>query len=549
MPLVAYALVSILLTLARFAASLPVVQLGNTTLLGAAFPELQQEFFGGIPFAEPPIGNLRFAPPVAKLNPGVAELNASQFGAACSQLGSNASAPDVSEDCLTINVFRPASLNLTTGNGIPVMAWVYGGGFLDGFASTFNASAIVLQSIERGTPIIYVNFNYRLGPLGFPQGTEAEQRGALNLGNKDVLAALQWVRENIGAFGGDKEKVTVFGESAGSIIISQLLLDPNFNLARAAILESGSVATAPLFNASRRDPDWQLFASVVPECADAAVGDTFDCLRSASFETIVNASNVALSLIQEEFPFLPVIDGPGGIIPDLPSKLFPNGEFAHIPFIAGTNLDEGTLFIPPTLNSSALLSTWLVANTTPTTVPPAKYHAVIDTILELYPDILALGSPFGTGNDTFGLNSEFKRASAVQGDISFQSLRREWTQAASLQGVKVFAYLFTDPQTSSGAPQLGVSHGSEIAYVYGIAPNGPESVTLSHNMIDYWVSFANSLDPNDDHGNTTRTLWAQYTPTSESVLELNGENLTMIPDTYREKQISFLNAHPLAIRH
>ena len=127
-------------------------------------------------------------------------------------------------------------------------------------------------------------------------------------------------------------------------MISEILLDPNFSLARAAIMESGSAAGPFLFPPTRRQADWDLFVSFVTECANASQLDTFDCLRSASAGTILNAANTALSIIQEHFPFSPVLDGPGGIIPDFPSKLYAKGHFSRIPRIMGTNLDEGDLY-------------------------------------------------------------------------------------------------------------------------------------------------------------------------------------------------------------
>ncbi|KAL5495839.1 hypothetical protein ACEPAI_1303 [Sanghuangporus weigelae] len=532
----------ILFCLLALAAGQPQVRLGETTVNGLSIPTFGQDFFGGIPFAEPPIGALRFAPPVLRLDPGIEALNATQFGAACPQTG--ALFDSSSEDCLTVNVLRPAGVNESVA--LPVMVWVYGGGFTTGSASIYNGSGIVLQSVLRGTPIIYVNLNYRLGPLGFPHGVEAERRGATNLGNKDVITALTWVQNNIDAFGGDKEKVTIFGESAGSMIIAQLLLNQTFDLARAAILESGSAASITLLRASDHEDLWQDFVSAVPECSNASRENTFTCLRSASVESLLNATNFAAQTL---IPFPPVIDGPGGIIPDLPSLLFRRGKFSRIPIITGTNLDEGTDFIPTTFNSSALLRQWLFTNTTPSPVSSFEQNFVIDGILKLYPNNPALGSPFGTGNETFGLDPAFKEASAVLGDIAFTSLRRKLAQDVSQHGTKVFAYLFTDPQTSTFPPYLGVMHSAEVVYVYGAPQNGPASISLSQNMIDYWVSFASSLDPNDERGNASRSRWTQYTSKSESVLELNAENLKMIPDNFRAEQIKFLNEHPEALLH
>lgn len=133
----------------------------------------------------------------------------------------------------------------------------------------------------------------------------------------------------------------MFGESAGAILISYLLLNPELNLTRAAILESGSSGTQALFNPTHRQADWDFFVSSVPECKGVLSSDAFSCLRSASSETILKAGNATISIAPEEFPFSPVIDGPGGVIPDFPSRLFAAGHFAKVPVLAGTNLDEG----------------------------------------------------------------------------------------------------------------------------------------------------------------------------------------------------------------
>jgi acetylcholinesterase len=254
----------------------------------------------------------------------------------------------------------------------------------------------------------------------------------------------------------------------------------------------------------------------------------------------------------EELPWNPTIDGPGGFIPELPSLLFAKGIFAKIPFISGTNLDEGTAFTPPTANyTTELIREIIVANLTPPAVPSvteAQLEAATTRLLELYPDVPALGSPFNTGNDTFGLSPGYKRAAALEGDISFQSQRRFWIQTASNAGVKTFGYLFTQPQPDN-PPSLGVSHGSEVLFVYGAPPDPSDSaIALSKTMIDYWVSFATSLDPNDGKG-TIRPTWEQYTPQNQVVIQLNGDNTTLIPDDYRKEGIDFINSIPLTFHH
>ncbi|KAJ3875865.1 extracellular triacylglycerol lipase precursor [Lentinula edodes] len=528
------ALTSLICAALGVGAASPEVQLGKTTLVGRDVTLLKQDFFGGIPFAEPPLGSLRLLPPVLKTSLNVTTFDASNFGFSCLQ--SSVPIAELSEDCLTINVFRPSGVE--SNASLPVMFWTYGGGFQAGSSAEFNASAIVAQSVVRGTPIIYVNFNYRLGPLGFPQGQEAANRKVLNLALHDQIVALTWVQENIGAFGGDKNKVTVFGESAGAIMTSVQLLNPSFSkFARAAILESGSAASSLTFDAQHRQVDWDNFVAGVPGCAELSnTNNTFSCLQSVNTTAILSGLLIAQSEAPEQIPWDPTIDGEGGFIPELPSLLFAKGTFAKIPFISGTNLDEGTSFTPPTVNyTTELIMDLLLENATM-------------RLLELYPDVPALGSPFNTGNNTFGLSSGYKRVAALLGDISFQSQRRLWMQTASNAGVKTFGYLFTQPQPTNPA-YLGVSHGSEIVFVYGAPPNTNASATgLSEAMIEYWVSFATSLDPNDGKG-ISRPTWEQYTPRNQVVIQLNGDNTTMIPDDYRKAGIDFMNSMPLTFHH
>ncbi|KAK0460654.1 extracellular triacylglycerol lipase precursor [Desarmillaria tabescens] len=515
------------------------VQLGNTTLIGRDVAGLEQEFFGGIPYAEPPVGALRLQHPVLKTTIDADEFDAQNFGLACFQ--SNVATDEISEDCLTINIFRPKGAS--SEDPLPVMFWTYGGGFSGGASSSYNGSYIVAQSVARGTPIIYLNFNYRLGPLGFPQGQEADDRGQLNLGVRDQLTALQWVQENIGVFGGDKTKVTIFGESAGAMLTNLLLLNASISdFARAAIMESGSASSPVIYNASTRESTWQYFVGGTPGC-ESVVGtnNTFDCLQAANSSAIYQGFLEAYELAIEEMAFYPALDGPSGtILPDLPTRLWAKGQFATIPFISGTNLDEGTLGLSTSINfTDDAIKDFI--QTTYSAFPPYLSDDILDQLLELYPDDPSLGAPYGTGNETFGLPSGWKRVASMTGDLTFDAQRRTWTQTAAAAGVKAYGYQFTQ-NSSSYSAELGVPHTSEIDFVYGKLNSSSEpasSMLLSEMMIDYWVSFATSLDPNDGLG-TSRPFWPQYTADNEVLLQLNGDNITVIPDDYRKEQIEFL---------
>ncbi|KAJ8072263.1 hypothetical protein PM082_015822 [Marasmius tenuissimus] len=169
----------------------------------------------------------------------------------------------------------------------------------------------------------------------------------------------------------------------------------------------------------------------------------------------------------------------------------------------------------------------------------------IDRLLELYPDIPALGSPYNTGNETFGLPRGYKRWTSIHGDLAFDSQRRLWQQTASNAGVKTYGYLFTQPQPDSGP--LGVTHAVDLPYVFGNVTSATD-VFLSHLMIDYWVSFATSLDPNDGKG-FPRPTWESYTPEKQVLLELNSANTRLIPDDYRKEQFEFINQNPKPFFH
>ncbi|KAJ6583766.1 esterase 1 [Mycena sp. CBHHK59/15] len=552
-----------LLSLLRPTAS--TVKLGGTTLKGLDLPRLGLEFFGGIPFAEPPLGKLRFSPPVLKTTYGVASFDASKFGAACLQptvslLPSGPNHTPVNLHCLTISILRPAGL--TKDAALPSMVFLHGGGFLMGASSQYNGSAIVTHSMKRGTPILYVTFNYRLGPFGFPQGKEAASRQSLNLGLKDQLAALQWMQEHISAFGGDRTKVTLFGESAGAISIADLYFNAQLETyIRGAIFQSGGPATTIVFDPERRESEWETFVRAVPDCAftlDAESPETFPCMQGASSRDLLRALNVATRDIPEQFPWVPTIDGE--LLPELPSNLLAKGTFSNIPYISGTTLDEATFFVWPYIDSEEAIIHHLLSNFSNSPETRTALEKAAERLFELYPDVPALGCPFNTGNETFGLSSQYKRSSAMYGDIMFQSQRRAWMQATSSKGVKSYGYLLTDappdesppiivPEMDSG--RLGVYHGLELYYIYGVLPelNSPAaSVTLGTQMMDYWISFATSLDPNDGLG-SERPAWPAYTSGNQLLLQLEASNTTSIPDDYREEQIAFLNARSHLFRH
>ncbi|KAF4612371.1 hypothetical protein D9613_003952 [Agrocybe pediades] len=536
----------LLISLALTATAVPTVQFGSSKILGVSFSSV--EFFGGIPYAEPPVGQLRLRSPVLLNSIPTAVLQAQKFGPSCLQ---NELPPDqVSEDCLTLNVFRPANTNSNTK--LPVMVWIFGGAFVVGGSSFYNATNLVEYSVKRNTPVMVVSINYRVGPLGFPQGIEAGQAGTevLNVGLQDSIAALQWIQNNIAKFGGDRSKVTLVGQSSGAFTINVLLRNKKFaGLARAAILES--IVVLPTFEPDRNEPTWQQYVSQIPGCETASqTNSTIACVRNASSNDVLQAMTKANLTFGSFAFFQPVLDGPGGLISDRQSQIQPNQ--LGLPVMIGTNLDEGTAFAPQVGASEEAIVGFLQEESTPplSFITPVAQSNAINQILTLYPDIPALGSPFGTGNNTFGLSSQYKRFAAIIGDLAMQSVRRTFTQKASAAGNKVFAYLFTDPSgsvipelifTPTAPGSLGVPHSSEVSLIFGnLANRSPAAVLLSTVMQDYWLSFVTSLSPNDNSGFTSRPKWEQYTSDSQLLLQLNSQRTDMTPDTFRKQQISFI---------
>ncbi|KAJ7624729.1 Carboxylesterase, partial [Roridomyces roridus] len=378
--------------------AVPVVKLGKTEIFGAPSALADSvEVFLGIPYAEPPLGALRFMPTTLKATLDVPQFNATQFGPGCLQPQSpqDPSTP-ISENCLSINVFRPSGLIFT----------LLAGDFIAGASSLYDGSALVARSIQRGTPTVYASLNYRLGPFGFPQGQEAMTKGSLNIGLKDQLLAMQWVKQNIAAFGGDPSKVTLFGESAGAHSVDIHILGPSLkHLARAAIIQSSY--RDPQFDTHRWEPAWQTLVSNVPQCrAQTNTTHTFDCLQRVENTSLILEGWAAASAVYGNLCFNPVIDGPGGLMENLLSQVTPKSP---LPVMIGSNKDEGTLFVPTDTNSSDTIRDYIIVPSTPSPRGAQALAAAADKILELYPDDPALGSPFGTGDETWGLGSQYKR--------------------------------------------------------------------------------------------------------------------------------------------
>ncbi|GJE92626.1 carotenoid ester lipase precursor [Phanerochaete sordida] len=520
-------------------AAAPSVTLDHGTFVGSV-DGLANRFLG-IPFAKPPVGDLRFRLPV----PNAAYSGthtATAFGHACPQQTAPPQFPasvqsdvtafvdsttitDIAEDCLTLNVWTPA--NVAKGAKLPVVVWIYGGGFETGGTSTFNGSAIVSRSVEMNTPVVYVSMNYRLTVFGFLASQEVKNAGVGNLGMQDQRQAMRWVQQYISAFNGDPTKVTIFGESAGSISVSLHLLTSNGNpggLFRAAFMESGSP-----FAMNDITHGQQTYDGIVEQVGCAGAKDTLECLRQASFQAlmdVVNASPGLTSPLALNLPWAPLVDGV--FLTDDPQKLVARGAIANIPFVNGDCDDEGTLFSIGTLNltTDAEVRAYLSANYFPNATP-----SQLDTLLEIYPQDPAQGSPFGTG-DANAISPQFKRLAAIQGDLVFQGPRRFLLNSRSSKQA-TFSYL---NKRLKATPGLGSAHGTDLLNMYGPG-----------DMTEYLINFASTLNPNGPG----LLNWPAYTISGKQLLTfLDGAvPLAITQDNFRtngtDLLTQLLQANPL----
>ncbi|WVF69597.1 hypothetical protein IAT40_004375 [Kwoniella sp. CBS 6097] len=531
----------------------------DIVITGLYDENFHQDLYLGIPYAQPPTGPLRFRPPQ---NISYDQnFNAQAHPPACLQAPNTTSIGyhGSSEDCLYLNVFTPHRSKRAQHKLLPVVVYVHGGSFIQGTASIYNGSWLVQHSQKMEESIIYVAINFRLGIFGWGYGCGFAENGAANLGLRDTRQALKWVQQNIRAFGGHPSKVTVLGGSSGSVGISLLYLDSTIDTFRSAIMSSGSQSTAPTgATATTWEDSYQYLLNITSCISPEQTENSFECLRILPPGDLLAAQSAlqADPRWAASFIFAPSIDG--DLIPASPRSLLEAGRYARIPFIAGNVKDEGTEFIPPSITASSVYQ--VIAAIEPIDPSPE----IVAQVAEAYPDVPALGSPYGTGNKTFGLDSAFKQASSIFGDLVFQTPRRYFIRQANSDGlVDTWTYQFE--QISPDRPAyIGVSHATDVPYFFGEARPGvgsehyqqfnytDEDWALSDRMMDYWINFIHHTNPNGTshhhhhHHHANLPEWPRYHSRSKrhNMLRLKAEDIEVIQDTYREEAMEVFSSNP-----
>jgi para-nitrobenzyl esterase len=442
--------------------------------------------FRGIPFAAPPVGELRWKDP-QPVKPWDGVLKADTFACACSQAQKlNPQA----EDCLYLNIWTPAN---SASEKLPVMIWIHGGGFSAGapLESTYYGEKLTRKGV------IYISIAYRLGQLGFlahPElSAESSNKVSGNYGLLDQIAALKWIQRNIAAFGGDPAKVTIFGESAGAISVSILCASPLAKgLFRGAISESGG-NFGPVENNFRQD------GIVSLKCAENTGVEFMKQMGAGSIEELRKMTPADFYAKREagRGGFWPNADG--YLIPDDQYKLYEAGKFNDVNVIIGTNSDEGGMFTRPS-DSGAYKQRIR-----------QRFGDFAERILKAYPG--------DTQEQTYTSSADLFRETA------FAWPTWTWARLQSRKGSsKVYMYYFDQKQPEDPRFPMklrGAPHAAEIKYVLeNIKADryGEDDLKLSDMMGTYWTNFAKYGDPNGKD----LPAWPNFTEENSTVMYLKS---------------------------
>jgi para-nitrobenzyl esterase len=463
----------------------PVVKVAQGEVQGSSADGVA--VYKGLPFAAPPVGDLRWlAPrPPAKW-PGVRAATA--FSSTCAQ----------AEDCLYLNVYEPTDAKNAK---LPVMVWIHGGAFIFGSGSAYDGSQFARQGV------IVVTVNYRLGRAGWfahPALTAQNPKGLLgNYGLMDQIAALNWVHDNIKAFGGDPKNVTVFGESAGAISVNYLMLAPQAKgLFQKALSESGfgRLSAKPISAAEVSGVTFAEKAGVHGSDAAAA-----KALRALPWNELVSA----VAGIGSPDQILPMADGK--MIVASAADGFAQGKEAHVPYLLGGNSDEASL--------------------TRRGFNAADRFASIQERRDAF---IAAFDPDKTGDPD-------RIMARLVTDTSISEPDRDLARLHAKHGNPTFVYHFSYTPEAQRARSFGLAHGGELAYVFNVpraTTFDDEGKAIAAAANQYWAQFAKSGDPDSAGG----VLWPRFEAADEYVMEFPGSGVPVVAKHFHKDRLDWVEA-------
>lgn len=527
----------------------PVVQTESGAVVGkieaVTHGETVYEYLG-IPYAEPPVGELRFAAP-KPAKPWSGSKEATEFGAECPQTAVPipglvlTEKDEKNEDCLFLNVFVPSSTKPNDTKA--VMVWIHGGGFQYGSSNIYRGGVLAAFN-----DVIIVTLNYRLGVLGFINAPGTDVKG--NYGMLDQVLALKWVQNNIANFGGDPNKVTIFGESAGGVSVSLHLISPlSKGLFQRAIMHSG-VSSMPSFSGKVIKPIQLEWYAKRINCSLGS--DIVECVRSKSVEDIVSVQSLFLleRYIGPQDIIGPIVDGE--FLPDLPVNLFETGKFHDVDVISGVASNEGALFammMPPDLVKDGVERTVFESF-----VRYELFYSDFQGKSPLIEDLII----FQYSDHADPLNKTAIRQSLMDcaSDAMFVAPAIKEAKALAKAGRLPRVYVFDHRPTFARTPEwMGVIHGIDIAFTFGFAfmektRLSPIRETFLENFTEIekgfslqvmkmFTDFAKYGTPNPPESGPAAVTWPHFTMEEQEYLVLDVK--PRVKRRYKAENMAFWN--------
>lgn len=493
------------------------------------------DMYFGIPFAKPPVGDLRFKHPIPN-DPWQDELHATQKPYACwqglEQTFSNLSAAmawsantNRSEDCLYLNVWVPGHTNRS--NNLDVMVWIFGGGFFSGSSSLEVYDARYL-AVEQN--VIVVSMQYRLGALGFLVLDHRDPPG--NAGLFDQVMALEWVQQNIINFGGNPQSVTLFGESAGAVSVGLHLLSP---LSRGkfhkAILQSGAPNAAWAVLTDDEAINRSMKLAKVLGCKQGSAAEILSCLRRVDAEQFQMNEWSTIDYGVVRFPFVPVVDGV--FLTEMPQHSLDTNNFMKCPVLLGHNTNEASYWLLYMYYNTGMFTLLKEPR-----ISQDKFDVLIDDLFKYHPYYPLELNPFGIEAIKFHYrnwmnpNDQQKNAWEIDmasGDFHFICPTIDFAHRYASNGNDVYFYVFEHRSKRHPWPEwMGVLHGDEIFYIFGDPLKSPANYThddkiVSKKMMQYWANFAKTGDPNKSPGGVSRGEWPLFKNDTREHLIIRGD--------------------------
>ncbi|KAK7040538.1 Alpha/beta-hydrolase [Favolaschia claudopus] len=529
-------------------AKTPIANTSSGTYIGLHDAQNRIDVFKGIRYAGPA---QRFAPPTPMTSSNVSFVDleakdALEFGDDCPQppilvtagipWGPPLGGRKQNEDCLFINLWRPADNITPQRKKLPILVYIHGGGYFFGAGSEWNGTALVRRSMAIGKPFIFVTFNYRLGVLGF-LGSAQVPAEVLNIGLQDQRAALRWIQDNAESFGGDPSKITIAGESAGGNSVHMHLLYPDskktFRGAISSSCTSLCSATPACEWHDRPGGAYNMLGNLTGCGSEVA---SFECLRNLPFDTFWPLALQTYRSPGGGFPPWVTCKGPpGSLIDEYPAQKVMEGDFLDVPLITGTTRNEGNLLIgtaflelnpqPATLDEENFYLIAFLASQA-TNSRNVSQETLNKIVVELYSNV----------TETNSNSSLYNRATQLATEYAFLAPQRLFLEAALAKRKgrqNLWVYEF-DQRPAEFPDFLGASHTADLYYLdIGFPPVSRHESQLVLQMQDLYASFVHEADPG--------ALWPRYTEESKIVMNLGEGGGGFSVDVERRKQTDFFN--------